>query len=252
MTQLDELDDILKKYLGIVDLLISFIPYKKAELWKNFFLNPLKIVAEAKNVTVPSILIDLYVVALLGLVISAIFSYLPQLLIQYVVNPVAFIALISLLVVIFALSSAIALISPILSLLYAGFEFILAKLLGGTANFSRHLFASVMPHLGMFIIMLPIYILINLSSALTSIPTVGTACACLLFPLEVVLLFVWVYSIYLKFLALREVHKVSSLKTIIIIVLPLLVVILVVIVLLLILWASLLGLWMSFMPQMAS
>jgi|GEM_PF-3452362 len=217
---MDELTNIFNRYMGIVDKVASFIPYKKVKTWRDFFFNPAEVSSKSKDEGILPIVIDYYVMGFLNFVISLLSMIAPIIVSTILTAGFGIIEG----VVLFALMLGFFLISPILSLLYAVLEFIIAKILGGKASFSKHLFASFMPVLSTFIILLPLNLLSILLNWLTFIPAIGLACSCITLPISIVMSLVYLYSMYLKYSAFKEVHKVSSGRAILIVVIPFIIV----------------------------
>ncbi|MCX8199849.1 MAG: hypothetical protein N3G76_00050 [Candidatus Micrarchaeota archaeon] len=235
-----DFDKVMSAYLGYVDRVRSFIPYKRVALWKDFFLNPLKVIGASKD-SIMTILKDLYMMGILSFIIWLASAFIPQAIVQLVLNPGMSAISIPLLAFMLIASIVFLAVLPLMSAAYAFLEFIVAKLVGGSADFSRHLFASAMPQLGMFAFLLPITILQAVLGIFSIIPFLGLALTCLLLPLQIVVLCAWLYTIYLKFLSFKEVHKVSGIRAAAIIIIPLIVIAVLVVALAMLFYTSIMG-----------
>lgn len=214
-----DFDNILNTYLGYVDTIKSLIPYKRLGVWKDFFLNPTKVISSSKD-SIGAIMVDLYVVRAISFIISLLAVVIPIAVSQLVVGAGAGALLAA--GMLFAILLGVLIILPILTFLYAGLEFVIAKLLGGQASFTKHFFASIMPSLAVFVMVLPLDIILIPLEWLTHIPVAGIMCSCLTMPVSIIAGLVGLYGLYLKFLSFKQVHKVSDLRSIGIIVLPVL------------------------------
>ncbi len=212
-----DFDNILNTYLGYVDSVKSLIPYKRLGAWKDFFLNPTKVTSSSKD-NVGTIIVDLYVVRVISFIISFLAVILPIAVSQLIMGAGAG-ALLTV-GILLAVLFGVLIILPILQLLYAGLEFVIAKLLGGQAPFSRHFFASVMPALAVFTLTLPLVLIEIPFQWFTYIPIAGAVCSCLTIPISIISGLFGLYGLYLKFLSFKQVHKVSDLRSIGIIVIP--------------------------------
>jgi hypothetical protein len=116
--------------------------------------------------------------------------------------------------------------APIVNILNSLLEFIIAKLLGGKANFGVHLNASILPGLAQWVFILPILIINIPITWLTYVPIISCIAPILQIPIVILLLIATIYAIYLKVIAFKEVHKFSTIRAVIAVLLPILIVIL--------------------------
>ncbi|MBU0527475.1 hypothetical protein KKE92_03280 [Candidatus Micrarchaeota archaeon] len=220
---MSDLDKYLNKYTEYVDKVADFIPYKGTKVWREFFFNPTKTVTG--NIGgIGNRVKDLYVMQVIGLVIGLL-ALIPYVLIYgatLVSNPIAGgfgIGLIVGLMVLFFI------LGPIISLLYSMIEYAVAKILGGKAEATAHVNASILPTLATFLIVLPLSILIIPIRWLAIIPLVNCCVAIITLPVSLVTMFVNLYGIYLKYLAFKEVHKLTAIRTIAVIFAPIIILI---------------------------
>jgi hypothetical protein len=210
-----ELDGLFAGYMGLVDKAISLIPYKKAATWKEFMFNPTDTIKRCDE-TVAGRLVSLYVMNAIGLVIALI-SMLPIIALTFMGNALAG----GFVMTVIAIGVAAGFIlGPILNMLYSVLEYLVAKLVGGTGRFQAHFNASALPGLGASIILLPLTVAEIPFTWLRSIPIIGVVSGCLTVPFSVVFGLVALYSLYPKYLAFKEVHKVSDLRALAIIFVP--------------------------------
>ncbi len=227
-----EIEVWIAKYMEVVDKIISYIPYKRAGVWKEFFLNPAGTVRKNIDGIMPR-MIDLYVIGGIGLIISIFSSLIPYAISLLITAPLAVIPAIGISAAIILFSFAI---TPLLTLLYALFEFVVAKILGGKADFTVHFNASVLPNLSTFIILLPVSIIEIPFSWLYYIPVV--LCFAPSFPFAIVGAIVGLYALYLKFVAFKEVHEFGTLQSIATIFVPIIVLVIIAILLVVLFWAT--------------
>lgn len=202
------MNEEINKYLGIVDRFARLIPYKKTSSWKAFFLNPESELSKPAG-SVKSRLIDLYVASF----VNSILLFLPM-----SVSSVIYSFLLGQFAIIYILFSVVlmiayAIFSPLFMLIYSGFEYVIAKLLGGAANFKLHFNASVLPFLGAFIISLPIGVADALAKAISTIPFVGCLLTPITLPLRLIFAAIFLYSLYLRYVAFKKVHKFSAIRS---------------------------------------
>jgi hypothetical protein len=222
-TPVEMADNTLGKYFGIVDWLNSIMPYKRMAVWKDFFISPEK-ESSGKLPGIGEILKDLYVVSLIQILFYIISSGIPLLLITS--QESIMFALISIVFTVLAY-----LLYPLLYLLYSVLEFAVAKAVGGKGNFSQNFAASALPLLAVFIILLPLWLLSIpvawLSNAAVVMPAL-TLCMCILtLPFLAVSILIFLYSFYLKFVAFKKVHGISSIAAAAVVIVPIIIILIV-------------------------
>lgn len=206
-----DINNLFAKYFGAVDWVISKIPYDKLPKWKRFFLMPEEVVSEGPE-TIVSNIKNIYVSILLG-----ILSTMPQL-----IASIIFFLLFALIepppvglyVVLILIVLILFILDPLLFLIWAGIEYITAKLFKSSADFKTHFNASILPTLSNTIVLFPLNFVTSVFIALSMIPVAGLACSIFTYPLLAISLLVWLYIIiYLRYRAFKVVHRLDTLKT---------------------------------------
>jgi hypothetical protein len=242
-----ELDDWKDKYLVYVDRVTALIPYRRMGVWKEFFFKPAETVS--KNIdSITQRLIDLYFVMAVSLILG-IASALPSIALMLVFNPLGSILGGGIILLIVA---AGLLLMPVLGLLYSALEFVVAKILGGKASFTAHFNASILPGLATFVIMLPLTIAIIPVRWLSAIPLVSCCTLVLLLPVYLFMMVIYLYGLYLKYVAFKEVHKFDSLRAIATIFIPMMLLVALLVVLWLLFYLALITVLLGSMSAVGS
>jgi hypothetical protein len=210
-----DFDNLKAGYLGYVDRALGLVPYGRAKIWKEFFLNPLPTLRK-DDVGILARMKDMAAMMTVSAVIECII-YLPILAITALLTFGAGIMPALLLLMLVAASIVIA---PIMAFLYSLLELVVAKVLGGKGTMRSNYNASALPGLGMWAITLPITVAMIPLGWLSMVPFVSICTLIITLPLSLLMLGLWVYSLYLKYLSMREVHKVSSARAAGIVVVP--------------------------------
>jgi len=220
---MSDFDKYVNKYTEYVDKVADFIPYKGTKVWREFFFNPTKTVSG--NIGgIGNRIKDLYVMQGIGFVIGLL-AVIPYVFIygfSLLANPVAGGLGIGMILGLIAL---IFILGPFISLLYSMIEYVVAKLLGGRADTAAHVNASILPTLATFVIVLPLSIAMIPVRWLSIIPLISCCVGIITLPVSLITMFVNLYGIYLKYLAFKEVHKLTPWRTIAVIFVPVLVLI---------------------------
>lgn len=215
MTENTSIENLIAKYFGVVDWVISKIPYDRLPKWKRFFLAPEEVVSEGPE-TIVSNIKNIYVHFLLR-----ILSAMPLLIVSGIVFLLvasaravagAFTAMgfgVALLILI----PAVIILYPLFFLISAGIEYATAKILRSTADFKTHFNASILPALSLSVVLFPANFVHSVFSVLGMIPIAGFVCNIISYPLLILVALVDLYSIYLKYRAFKVVHKLDTLKT---------------------------------------
>lgn len=215
-----EVDNLIAKYIGIVDRLIAVIPYKRVWVWKEFFFNPSATVMK-DNVGVVERLKDLYIANAVELLINLV-ALIPML---------ALFALFTLGVgliwigVIAAIILVSYLLGPIFAFIYSLIEYVVARALGGTGDIRANFNASALPGLAVFIITIPILILQIPFTWLSIVPIISLCASIVALPLSIALMIAGLYAFYLKYLAMKKVHGLSSMRAAGVVIIPIIAVI---------------------------
>lgn len=214
-----------KKFNRFVNVLDDYaekitekIHYKRLKVWKNLLFKPKETLQKeeknsslmrgAKDIAVVALselgvfgLLLLLIVGFFMLIITAISSLASKGFNGSVLN--LFLIFIA---VVVAGVVAMALFSVMGWLVTAGLEFIAARLLGGVGTFRKHAYLTALERAAVMACYLPLLIFIM-------VPFVGA----LLYPISMLISF---YGLYVQYLVIRQVHKLSKLKTIAVIVAP--------------------------------
>lgn len=219
-----DIDALFGKYIATVEWVSKKIPYSRLLLWKEFFLNPTQVLSGRSEGLMP-LIIDLYVMSFFS-ALMLFANFLSTIVGQLLVAPVISLFLIG---PILAMCIAIFIFIPVFSVLFAVLEFIVAKILKGKSSFTRHLEASVMPNLAVFIFTLPILLIEIPLAWLNQIPLVNVAALCLNLPIQIALALIGLYGLYLKYIAFKKVHEVGDIAAVAIVLVPIILMVLLVI-----------------------
>jgi hypothetical protein len=212
---MSDVDNWISEYMKYVDRGVAMIPYKRAAIWKEFFLNPTETVKK-DNVSIGQRIKDLYVITAFDLLFMILIMG-PAVLLGTVTS-----AGVGLFVYGIMAAAMLVLLTvyPFLCLLYSLLELAVAKALGGTGDMQANFNASTLPGLAVFIIYLPLAIIAIPLGWLGMVPVIGLCASCIRFPLSLVSMGLGLYSMYLRYLAFKEVHKLSSVKAAGVVILP--------------------------------
>ncbi len=218
MTEDTNIENLIAKYFGVVDWVISKIPYDKLPRWKQFFLAPEEVISKEPE-TIVSNIKNIYVYFLLN-----ILSAMPLLIVSGIVflllasaRPVAGVLAATTLGTALLISiSAAIILCPLFFLIPAGIEYVIAKILKSTADFKTHFNASVLPALSLSVVLLPAAFLHSVFGVLGMVPIAGFVCNIISYFMSILFAVVHIYAIYLRYRAFKVVHKLDTLKTAII------------------------------------
>ncbi|MGC8923851.1 MAG: hypothetical protein ACP5KJ_01500 [Candidatus Micrarchaeia archaeon] len=202
------IDELITIYLSYVDKIISYIPYKRVKVWKEFFLKPEEKL-ESSITSTSSIIVDLYVMSLLSMFIGLLN---PLVIILIAINPLVFVIVL-----------ALFLLLPILYILHSLLEFIVARIVGGKAGFRVHLNASVLPLLGMWAVLLLLSIIQIPIGILSYIPVISCIVTPFIYLISGITMILYIYTLYIKFIAFKKAHGISGIKSAAVVIVPLLI-----------------------------
>ncbi|MBI5046486.1 hypothetical protein HZC07_02020 [Candidatus Micrarchaeota archaeon] len=132
-------------------------------------------------------------------------------------------------------------LSPIITLAYAGIEYIVAKLLGGNADFTTHFNSSELCNLSYSLITLPYRLALIPLMLLFIIPLVNCIVYIIFLPISMIAFVVQIYGLYYnKYRVFKSIHNLTELRAAAVVVLPVLLVIMLVIAIYVLAYASLL------------
>lgn len=205
------------RYFCFVRRIARLIPYKRAQVWLDFFLDPEKEFS-GKLPGLFLMLKDLYVLVILQFFVYLLSSGIPMAIAAGERNIITVLAAIT-------FSLAVSLVSPIVMLLFSVIEFAVAKVLGGIGSFSSNFVASAMPAPAIFIAGLPLTLISVAVSWLaygagTSSLLQVALCAVML-PLIIISLALAVYSLYMKYAGFKRVHGLPSIAAAAVVIIPL-------------------------------
>lgn len=106
---------------------------------------------------------------------------------------------------------AATLLAVIVWLAYAFVEFVLAKILGGSGSYRAHAYLTALQGAGFGAATLPLFFLYF-------IPCVGT----ILYPISIL---IGIYSVYVRYLIVKQVHSLSRNRAMLVILIPILVIV---------------------------
>jgi hypothetical protein len=249
-----DIDEWISKYLGYVDQLAGMIPYQRVKLWRDFVMSPAAVIRK-DDVGIVQRMKDIYAMTAVSYLIAGI-MVLPALALlllgfggMALLGGGAGLMIIGAVVLVMVIAFVI---TPFINLLYSLLELLVAKLLGGTGSMASNFNASVLPSLAMFLVELPITILMIPLVWLGMVPFVSICAACIRFPLSLIVIVMGLYGIYLKYVAMKEVHKLSSMRAAGVVLIPVLLICAVCVVLVVVFYAALLAWAMSINTAAAS
>jgi hypothetical protein len=239
---MSDVDNWISEYMKYVDRAVAMIPYKRAAIWREFFLNPTETIKK-DNVSIGQRIKDLYVM----IAISCLFMVL-------VMGPMVALGAVTsmgLNLVVYGFMAAAMLVifvlEPFLGLLYSLLELAVAKALGGTGDMKANFNASSLPGLATFTVYLPCAILAIPLGWLSMVPVIGLCASCIRFPLSLVSMGLGLYSMYQKYLAFKEVHKLSSVKAAAVVILPIVLLVALMVAIFVLIYAMMIAWFMSVM-----
>ncbi|MEW6722030.1 MAG: hypothetical protein AB1324_02115 [Candidatus Micrarchaeota archaeon] len=213
-----DFENWVAEYTKYVDRILAIIPYKRMATWKEFFFSPVPTL-NANMDSVGQRVKDLVASQLVGMAVGLI-GILPMLLLFAVLNP--FIILIGLVFIVIGIPLGIVL-SLAFALLFIGLEYAVAKILGGAADFRGHFNASTLPGLSSFVMNLPLHIAAVPLMWLMVIPVISCCFTLLSYALYIPMFLILLYTLYLKYLSFREVHKFDGARAAATVILPIVV-----------------------------
>jgi len=206
------------KYLGYVDKALGCIPYGRAMIWKGFFLDPIPTLNK-DDVGILQRMKDMAVVSAIGSLVEAVI-YMPPLIIWALISMGGAMALIPLFL---AMIVANLVLAPVMGFIYSLLELLVAKALGGTGSMRTNFNASALPGLGLWAILLPLTIAFIPIGWLSMIPFVSICTLVVTLPVSMLIFGLGLYSLYLKYLAMKEVHSLTSGRAAMVVLLPIMI-----------------------------
>ena len=237
-----EADEIVDKYVEIVDKIIGFIPYKRMKTWKEFFFSPAKVVKSNIDSYTDRIK-DIYVFTIIDFIIGLI-AAIPAFIavgIGALGVPLLGLGVGAGIALGLAIAVVIIIITPLFYLLYAGLEYIVAKILGGKADFRTHFNASILPSLAVYVIGLPLSILAIPVQWISYVPVLNL-CTCIIGAvITIASILLGLYGLYLRYLAFKEVHSLSMWRSIGVVFIPIVLLLIVIAIIAFLFYAAMLA-----------
>lgn len=216
----DKFVSLLNDY---ADMVTEKITYGRLRVWKDVLFKPKETLQkEAKNASLTRGAKDIAVVVLFELGVFGLLFLLIVGLLMLIITAVGgldpkwfnggmlnlFLILVAFVVVGIV---ALALASVLGWLVTSGLEFIAARYLGGVGTFRKHAYLIALERAAVMACYIPLLFFIM-------VPFVGA----LLYPISLLISF---YGLYVQYLVIRRVHKLSKLKTIAVMVAPMVLII---------------------------
>jgi len=247
-----DFDNWKDKYLGYVDKVISYIPYRRVAEWKAFGLDPLPKVSKPEGIL--QRIKDLYAMLAIRLVFTFV-SMLPVLVIGGALVLLYSIILFGIPLIFVAAALGIMvlswILSPVFTLLYCLVEYAIAKLLGGKGDYNTHFNAAVASSLAAFSFELPLLAVYIPVAWLTFVPCLGYLMMFISFPISLLMMAIGLYGIYLRFICIRQLHDLTSGKSAAVVILPIVLIFILMLVLILLFYASIFAFMLS-LPMAAA
>ncbi|NYZ74311.1 hypothetical protein H0O00_04150 [Candidatus Micrarchaeota archaeon] len=234
-----DFDDWKEKYLGYVDSVINFLPYKRMAQWKDFGLDPLSKVSKPDSVM--QRVKDIYVMEIYS-ILFGVLAGLPLLVIYGIAFAFLSVFMFGIpLIFLAALLVAwllLLILSPVFTILYCLVEYAVAKMVGGTGDYNTHFNASVASGLAAFTFELPLMVAyIPIGWALV-VPCVNYLVMIVAFPLNMLRMAINLYGIYLKFTSFRKLHELSDGRAAAVVIVPIVLLVIAVIAVVVILYVT--------------
>lgn len=237
---MSDVDEWMAKYLSYVDRGVAMIPYARAKIWREFFLSPVAVIRK-DNVGIGQRFMDLYAMTGVVFVILCL-MYVPMLIVMSLLSGGTGLIMVGAFMVAMLV---LLLISPIFSFLYSLLELLIAKLLGGVGGMQANFNAAVLPNLALFVVQLPLTVLTIPLVWLSMVPIISLCASCIQMPLSIVMMLLGLYSLYLKYLGFKEVHKLSSARAAGVVILPIVLIVVAVVLLVVLMYAAIIAWLMS-------
>ena len=217
-----DFDKWIANYMGYVDWLTAFIPYRRTSVWREFLLSPAS-VPQKDDVGIGGRLKDLYVMTAANYLLVAIMM-LPAIVIMGLMYGSMLlmsggISLITL-AVFAVVAVALYILTPIGYFLYSLLELLVAKVLGGRGSMSANFSASTLPLLAIFLLELPIFVLMIPLQWLGAVPIVSICASCIGIVPQLIMMAMGIYSLFLKYEAMKAVHKISPIRAAAVVLVP--------------------------------
>lgn len=210
-------EEIVRRLDGFASEIAERIPYGRLKIWKDVLFKPKETLRKeergesllrgAKDIAVVN-LVELGFLGVLFLLFSGFLILLIMIIARHSLDRVGGVANLFLIVVaiVVGIILALTLISVLGWLATTAIEFLAARLLGGKGTFRKHAYLSALNRAAFMLCYLPF-------SLILIIPIIGYAA----YPIS---LFISIYCMYIQYLVIRQVHKLSQLRSIAVAVIP--------------------------------
>lgn len=213
-----EKKNLQQKLEDYSDGVVNSLNYDRLRIWKEIFFHPTKKFGEqnpkaqlgrgAKDVfisSIPGLVVGLLVIMIYAVILSlygAMFTIAKPELAAFI--PLGIIGLVLLII--------LYILSPVISwLVMSAVQYVVAKILGGKANFREHAYMTGLATASTNAFCIPFMIL-------SFVPCVG-------YVAQPVMLLIGFYGIYLQFSGARTVHKLSDIRSAVVALTPIIVLI---------------------------
>lgn len=200
---------------SFVESVLRWLRYRRLIVWKDAWFHPSKTFKkEAKSPSLKRGAMDVSTASFIAVLFSASLSVVISVALIFALGliPLTFAQIPEIgffsLILVLAASFAGALISVVLWLINSAFAHILSKLLGGKGKFKPLAYAYALIYAPYVLLSAPFAVLFQIP--------------CLGYFFLALLSLPWMYSLYLQYKAVREVHGLSVAKSVFVAVLPLL------------------------------
>ncbi|MCI0503548.1 YIP1 family protein [Candidatus Micrarchaeota archaeon] len=244
---MSDVDNWIAAYFSYVDRGVAMIPYARAKIWREFFLNPVAVL-QKDGVGLGQRLKDLYAMMGVEFIILCL-MYLPMLLVMGILSAGSGLIVAG---IFLAIMIAAVLISPLMTFLYSLLELLVAKLLGGSGDMGANFNASTLPALSLFVVQLPLTVLTIPLVWLSMVPMVSLCASCIQLPLAIVVGVLGLYSYYLKYLGFREVHRLSPVRAAAVVILPIILMAAIIVLVVVLTYAAMIAMVMGLMASPSS
>jgi len=213
------MDEFKDKYIGFIEKFVNFFGQKELLNYIEIARNPIDKIKTLN--TCVSMAITLFILTFIFEVIPGIIalavSYGSNYLTTQYVPTILEIGLIG----------GLVLLSGVLMILVLGIysliEFLFAKLLGGIGDLKGHVRTTFGSYLTAYVLSMPLLIISAILSIMQVIPLLNIIICLLFLPIFVVgiiELIIGFYGVYIKWVMIKELHKLDTLKAILVLISP--------------------------------
>jgi len=200
------------------DGIVNSLNYDRLRIWKEIFFHPTKTFGEQNpNAQLGRAAKDVFISAIPGLVLGLLFILLYAALLSFygalftIAKP-ELAALIPLGIIGLVLVIILYLLSPVIGwLVMSAIQYVVAKILGGKANFREHAYMTGLATASTNAFSVPFMVLMF-------VPCIGTIA-------QPIMLLIGFYGIYLEFSGTRKIHGISDMRSAVVALTPMVVVV---------------------------